>query len=101
MPKAIDCLLFGNTIELIHTNHNTSRLDDGVGSFAFFQLQLVYRVIGNRCGQGLSANIDPHMGAGGALLDLDNLSLELVAGAEFHLKPPNCCLSTRRESVAG
>src|SRR5262245_27009884 len=95
------CLLIGNTIELVHANHNTGRFDDGVGGLAFFELQLVYRVIGNRCGQGLSANIDTHMGAGGTFLDLNNFSLELVACAEFHLMPPSCCLSTRRESVAG
>jgi hypothetical protein len=41
------------------------------------------------------------MGAGGAFLDLNNFSLELVARAEFHLMPPNCCLSSRGESVTG
>src|SRR5262249_61442455 len=70
--------------QLVYAYHDPLCLDDGVSGLALFQLQLVDRFIGDGGCDGLPANIDTDMGRGGAFLDIGNLSLELVARAEFH-----------------
>src|SRR5262249_59446973 len=55
------------------------------------------------CGKGgrdddATANIDANMGRRGALRHIDNLSLELIACAEFHKNLPLLCQN--RDSIA-
>src|SRR5262245_6108611 len=79
-----DCFRGQSQSQLVYAYHDTRCLDDGVSGLALFQLQLVDRFIGDGGCDGLPANIDTDMGRGGAFLDIDDLSLELVARAEFH-----------------
>jgi hypothetical protein len=57
----------GHAEKLVHSHHHAGRLDDGVSRFAFFELEFVHGLIGDRGGDGLTADVNPNMGCGGAL----------------------------------
>lgn len=46
----------------VDSDHDVGSLDHGVGGLATFQLEIVHRFVGDRCGHNRSADIDAHMG---------------------------------------
>jgi len=75
---------------LVDAHHHVACLDDRIHRLAGGELQLVGRLVGYGSGDGLSADINPHMRSRGALLYLDDLALELVACADLHRVTPHC-----------
>jgi len=82
---------------LFDSNHHAAGLDDRVSNLADGELHFVGRFVGNRGRHNLPTYIDSDVGRGDALLDFDDLALELITGTEFHR-----CLSILawREAVA-
>src|SRR5215469_6631102 len=72
------------TERLVHSHHDAGRLDDGVSRFALFELEIVHRLIGDRSGNGLTADVNPNMGCGGTLFHVGDLTFEVIARAKFH-----------------
>src|SRR5215467_3595623 len=71
-------------INLVYANHQAGCLYDGVSRFALCELEFVGRLIGDRGSDNLPADINSYMGGSSALLHVDDLTLELIARAEFH-----------------
>src|SRR6516165_10435071 len=84
-------------IALVYSHHHATGFDNRVSGLANSELHLVGRFVGDRGGHDLPTDIDSYVGRGGALLDLDDLALELITGTELHW-----CLSifAWREAVA-
>src|SRR5262245_1077643 len=79
----------------VETNHDVGGLDDGIGLLAHLQAKLVDRLVGDRgCHDG-AADVDAHVGGGLPLLDLDDLALEAVPGADLHGGIPGLALYSR------
>ena len=68
----------------VYRDHHAAGFNDRVGCLADGELHFVGRFVGNRCSHNLPTDIDSYVGGGDALLDFDDLTLELVTGAEFH-----------------
>ena len=69
----------------IDAYHHVARLDHGCGRFAFGELEFVDSLIGNRGGDhDPAADVDSNVGCGGALYDVDDGALELIARADLH-----------------
>jgi hypothetical protein len=68
---------------LVHAHHDASRLDDGVSCFALLELEIVHRLIGDRGSDGLTADVNPNMGCGGALFNFGDLTFEVIARLSF------------------
>src|SRR6516164_7848693 len=72
---------------LVDTYHDVGGLDHRIGGLAGLELQLVYRLVGDRgCHDG-PPDVDAHMGRGLTLLYGVDRPLQDVARTELHLGP--------------
>jgi len=69
-------------------DHHGGSLDDRPSIITHPEIKIGNGLVGNRGrDDDATANIDANMGRRGALRHIDNLSLELIACAEFHRNP--------------
>jgi hypothetical protein len=69
----------------LFTNHHIGRLNDCPGIVACFQPKLGNGFVCDGCSNyDTQTNVDPNMGSGRPLGQLDNCAFELVPCAEFH-----------------
>src|SRR5262249_7879938 len=78
--------LGGMTPKLIYSHHHAACLDDGVSCLAFFELKLVWRFVGYRGSDDLSADIDANMGRSDTLFHIGDLTFELIACAHRFMR---------------
>src|SRR5262249_28269306 len=82
-----------------NADHDVGCLDDGPSLISALEIEISNGLVGNRGrDDDATANIDANMGRRGALRHIDNLSLELIACAEFHKNLPLLCQN--RNSIA-
>jgi hypothetical protein len=80
-------------------DHHGGSLDDRPSVITHLEIKIGNGLVGNRGrNDDAAANIDANMGRRGALRHIDNLSLELIACAEFHKNLPLLCQN--RDSIA-
>ncbi len=77
----------------VAADHHVGRLDHRVSLLAHLQLEFVDRFIGDRRGHDpAAAQIDAHVRGRRSLDDVEDRSVKLVAGADFHpLLIPGIC----------
>lgn len=71
----------------VDSDHDVGSLDHGVGGLATFQLEIVHRFVGDRCGHNRSADIDAHMGRRLTLLHGVDGALQNISRTELHRNP--------------
>src|SRR6516162_2569948 len=80
-------------------DHHGGSLDDRPSIITHPEIKIGNGLVGNGGRDDeATANIDANMGRRGALRHIDNLSLELIACAEFHKNVPFLCQN--RDSIA-